>query len=252
MIQEASFVMRWEGNAAPERLKRDVAPATPCREQFPHAGVFGEEQRRVHQDADVLAGAAQQMLPRLARDAAAVMTEADKLGSGGIGAAGRCLAWRVGPKVVVLATEPPGCRPPMPAVRGTAGAESPLDGLGVHAAAQREFVCRDPGAEHRGSQPFVHPGIQQPHFRTFQGRPGTFRSSGRPRMCPAARLERPPRPAAMGRMQTAVTADPMTALTAAYPAWHIWRGRDTRGRDADWYVTRDRKSTRLNSSHLGI
>jgi len=62
-------------------------------------------------------------------------------------------------------------------------------------------------------------------------------------MCPAARLRRPLRPAAMSRMQTAVTADPMAALTAAYPSWHIWRGRDTRGRDADWYATRRRRLT---------
>jgi hypothetical protein len=62
-------------------------------------------------------------------------------------------------------------------------------------------------------------------------------------MCPAARLRRPLRPAAMSRMQTAVTADPMAALTATYPSWHIWRGRDTRGRDADWYATRHRRLT---------
>jgi hypothetical protein len=47
----------------------------------------------------------------------------------------------------------------------------------------------------------------------------------------------------MNRMQTAVTAVPMAGLAAAYPAWHIWRGRDSRGRDADWYATRRRRLT---------
>jgi hypothetical protein len=47
----------------------------------------------------------------------------------------------------------------------------------------------------------------------------------------------------MGRVQTAVTTDLMAALTAAHPAWHIWRGRDSRGRDAGWYATRRRRLT---------
>ena len=80
-------------------------------------------------------------------------------------------------------------------------------------------------------------------FGTFQGHAGTFRSSGRPQMCPAERLRRALRPAAMSRMQTAVIADPMAALTAAYPSWHIWRSRDTRGRGADSYATRRRRLT---------
>jgi hypothetical protein len=44
-------------------------------------------------------------------------------------------------------------------------------------------------------------------------------------------------------MQSAAPGDPLTDLTADYPAWHIWRGRDGRGRDADWYATRRRRLT---------
>jgi len=45
----------------------------------------------------------------------------------------------------------------------------------------------------------------------------------------------------MKGVQTATSVSPLTDLTAAYPAWHIWRGRDGRGRDADWHATRRRR-----------
>ena len=62
-------------------------------------------------------------------------------------------------------------------------------------------------------------------------------------MCPARRLGRPPPTAAMELLVASVTSVPMAGLTAAHPAWHIWRGRDSRGRDADWYATRRRRLT---------
>ena len=33
-------------------------------------------------------------------------------------------------------------------------------------------------------------------------------------------------------------------LAAEFPAWHLWRSRDSRGRDADWNATRRRKPGR--------
>lgn len=41
----------------------------------------------------------------------------------------------------------------------------------------------------------------------------------------------------MGGMQAVVT-DEMAALAADFPAWHIWRGRSSRGADTGWHATR--------------
>jgi hypothetical protein len=45
-------------------------------------------------------------------------------------------------------------------------------------------------------------------------------------------------------MQTATpAADAIPGLTAAYPGWHIWRGRDGNGAAKGWYATRRRHLT---------
>jgi hypothetical protein len=48
-------------------------------------------------------------------------------------------------------------------------------------------------------------------------------------------------------MHTATPAEALADLAAAYPGWHIWRGRDGRGADKGWYATRRR---RLAASEL--
>ena len=42
-------------------------------------------------------------------------------------------------------------------------------------------------------------------------------------------------------MQTAMAPEALADLAAAYPGWHIWRGRDIRGADKGWYATRQRR-----------
>ncbi len=50
-------------------------------------------------------------------------------------------------------------------------------------------------------------------------------------------------------MQTATSPAVTPAdLAAAFPGWHIWRGRDGRGDDKGWYATRRR---RLTADELG-
>jgi hypothetical protein len=45
-------------------------------------------------------------------------------------------------------------------------------------------------------------------------------------------------------MQTVTPAtDTVASLTAAYPGWHIWRGRDGNGAGKGWYATRRRHLT---------
>lgn len=39
-------------------------------------------------------------------------------------------------------------------------------------------------------------------------------------------------------------ADTIAGLTAAYPGWHIWRGRDGNGASKGWYATRLRAHLR--------
>ncbi len=42
-------------------------------------------------------------------------------------------------------------------------------------------------------------------------------------------------------MQTTMPTEALADLAAAYPGWHIWRGRDSRGADKGWYATRRRR-----------
>ena len=50
-------------------------------------------------------------------------------------------------------------------------------------------------------------------------------------------------------MQTATqTAVTLADLTAGFPGWHIWRGRDGRGAEKGWYATRRQ---RLTAAELG-
>jgi len=35
-------------------------------------------------------------------------------------------------------------------------------------------------------------------------------------------------------MQTAIPPEALADLAAAYPGWHIWRGRDSRDADKGW------------------
>jgi hypothetical protein len=50
-------------------------------------------------------------------------------------------------------------------------------------------------------------------------------------------------------MQTAtLPAATLAGLAAAFPGWHIWRGRDGRGAEKGWYATRRR---RLTAAELG-
>ena len=50
-------------------------------------------------------------------------------------------------------------------------------------------------------------------------------------------------------MQTATPpAATLADLTASFPGWHIWRGRDGRGADKGWYATRRQ---RLTAEELG-
>lgn len=45
-------------------------------------------------------------------------------------------------------------------------------------------------------------------------------------------------------MQTATPpAVTLAGLAAAFPGWHIWRGRDGRGADKGWYATRRQRLT---------
>lgn len=44
-------------------------------------------------------------------------------------------------------------------------------------------------------------------------------------------------------MQPDTPVDPIADMTAAWPAWHIWRGRDGRGAEKGWYATLRRKLT---------
>jgi len=44
-------------------------------------------------------------------------------------------------------------------------------------------------------------------------------------------------------MQAAIPPEALADLAAAYPGWHIWRGRDSRGADKGWYATRRRRLT---------
>jgi hypothetical protein len=36
----------------------------------------------------------------------------------------------------------------------------------------------------------------------------------------------------------------LAGLAAEFPAWHVWRSRDSGGRDGDWNATRRRKPGR--------
>jgi hypothetical protein len=42
-------------------------------------------------------------------------------------------------------------------------------------------------------------------------------------------------------MVAQITTDAMADLAAAYPAWHIWRGKDGKGADKGWCATRQRQ-----------
>lgn len=42
-------------------------------------------------------------------------------------------------------------------------------------------------------------------------------------------------------MHTPTPAEALADLAAAFPGWHIWRGRDGRGADKGWYATRHRR-----------
>ncbi len=42
-------------------------------------------------------------------------------------------------------------------------------------------------------------------------------------------------------MQTAMAPEALADLAAAYPGWHIWRGRDSGDADKGWYATRRRR-----------
>ncbi|HTU06831.1 MAG TPA: hypothetical protein VMG13_14865 [Trebonia sp.] len=45
----------------------------------------------------------------------------------------------------------------------------------------------------------------------------------------------------------------LAGLAADFPGWHMWRSRDTRGRDASWNATRRRRPGRgaLGAGVLG-
>ena len=45
--------------------------------------------------------------------------------------------------------------------------------------------------------------------------------------------------------------DELAVLTADYPGWHIWRGKDGRGADKGWFATR-RQRLRTEGSATGI
>jgi hypothetical protein len=51
-------------------------------------------------------------------------------------------------------------------------------------------------------------------------------------------------------MQSATPAtDTIAGLTAAYPGWHVWRGRDGNGASKGWYATRLRRHLAAGAPH---
>ena len=87
----AALRHRADGGSPSSSRTRTPARAWSAR-SFRTPASSARNSRRVDQDADVLAGVAEQVLPGLARDAAAVRIDADKLRLAGVGAAGRRLA----------------------------------------------------------------------------------------------------------------------------------------------------------------
>ena len=54
-------------------------------------------------------------------------------------------------------------------------------------------------------------------------------------------------------MQTATPpAATLADLAAAFPGWHIWRGRDGRGTDKGWYATRRRRRLTMQEHGAGL
>jgi hypothetical protein len=48
-------------------------------------------------------------------------------------------------------------------------------------------------------------------------------------------------------MTTMADAASLATLATEFPGWHVWRSRDSRGRDDGWCATRRRKPRRVPS-----
>jgi hypothetical protein len=143
-------------------------------EQPSRARVLGEEQRRVDQDADLLAGAAEQLVPCLAGNAAAIGVDADQFRLACLGPAALAAAGGIRPQVVVVLAKAAGSVPPVGPVGDAAEGQPPFDGLDVDAAAEGKILGGGPGAEHRGTEPLVR---VSGHLLRVQDAAGRFKDT---------------------------------------------------------------------------
>lgn len=126
-----------------------------ARQQRVHAGVVGEEQAAVDEDADLLLGRAEQVAPAVPGHRPAVRVDGEDLALRRIRHIGR--GQRVGPQVGLVGLQVSRDEVAVPPV-GDAPADPPLDCLRVHARRVGQLGRGDTALQQRRAQSLVrHP-----------------------------------------------------------------------------------------------